>query len=322
MAVLVTGIGYIGARLVERLLERGEEVIGLDNFFSTDKKTLLRLARHPRAHFLKGSITNPKAVESAFSLGPHIEVVYHLAAQASGHPEAANSRYTEATNLTGPRLLLDIMRQHGTFNLVFASSLRVYGEDVGRLPAEDSPYGEFADLSHLSKYYTEKLLEMYCCLYGFNAASLRLGVTYGLSPVMKESYRFMTAPNKFCLQAVRGQAVSVYSDKPTYVGFIHVDDAAGALSCLPGNFQGCAAFNGATEITTVHHLAALVAREGERLGLPVFLNGAAADDEYPAKGPLFSPRLAEMGFEPRHCLVDGVREVLGHFLKAKGKMPS
>jgi len=317
MAVLVTGIGYIGARLVERLLDRGEEVIGLDNLFSTDRKALRKLARHPRFHLLRGSVANPKALEAAFAYGPRVETVYHLAAQASGHPEAASARYTETTNLLGPRLLLEAMRGHGASNIVFASSLRVYGEDVGHLPGEDAPYGEFTDLSHLSKCYAEKLLEMYSRLYGLNAAALRLGVTYGLSPVMKEDYRFMTAPNKFCLQAARGEEIALYSAKPTYVGFIHVDDAAGALMRLPGDLQGYAAFNGATEVAPIHHVAKLVAQEGERLGVSVRVKPALMEQDYPSKGPLISCRLTDLGFRAGYRLADGVREALGYFLRKR-----
>ena len=108
MAVLVAGIGYIGAQLVRDLLTSGEEVVGVDNLFATDALAIERLAASPRWHFVRGNFGNPRVLAEAFAQRP-ISAVYCLAAQASAHPRAATPRYTESSNLLAPRTLLEAM---------------------------------------------------------------------------------------------------------------------------------------------------------------------------------------------------------------------
>ena len=117
MAILVAGLGYIGAALAERLLRAGERVVGIDNGFATDRPVLARLAEHPAFRLVEGSVTSPRTIARAFARQP-IEVVYQLAAQASAHPAAASSRYTETTNLTGPRVVLDAATRHAVPRVV------------------------------------------------------------------------------------------------------------------------------------------------------------------------------------------------------------
>lgn len=269
MAVLVAGVGYIGARLVELLLQRGEEVVAIDNFFSTSAQAIATLRKQDRFLFFRGSITNPAALRRAFSV-KQISTVFCLAAQASAHPDAAPVKYTEITNLIGPRMILDCAREFGIAKIVFASSFKVYGHSLPPVVDEDTPYGRFSDLSHLSKYYVEKLLEMYAAEYGLTCLPLRMGIAYGISPVMKTDYRFMTVPNKFCLQAARGQEIELHVGCDSPAGFIHVADAAEALfQASAGDFTGYKPINVVTEVCSVAQVAACVREAAEQRGLQV-----------------------------------------------------
>src|SRR5207244_13646580 len=106
-------------------------------------------------------------------------------------------------------------------------SFREDGDDLtGQTVDEQTPYGRVGDLSHLSKIYVEQLARM----LGLPFVSVRLGVTYGLSPIMKTTTTtpaFMTVPNLFCQRAADGDALHVLEDRP--MAFIHVADAAAAL---------------------------------------------------------------------------------------------
>src|SRR4051812_43644996 len=149
LAVLVTGIGYMGAALAEALLAHGERVVALDNRFSTDERAIGRLVA-AGMEFVAGDIAEPADVEAAFSRAP-ISAVYHFAAQASAHPDAADAAYTEHSNLQGPRVVLDAMLRHGVGTIAYASSFKVYGERLAGTIDERHPYGTFRDMSHLSK---------------------------------------------------------------------------------------------------------------------------------------------------------------------------
>src|SRR5205823_2387168 len=108
--------------------------------------------------------------------------------------------------------------------VVFGGSFRVYGDElVGQCVDEQTPYGRVGDLSHLSKLYVEQLARM----LGTRFVSVRLGITYGLSPVMKTTPQLMTVPNLFCQRAARGAPLEVLEDRP--MAFIHVIDAAETL---------------------------------------------------------------------------------------------
>lgn len=314
MAVLVTGVGYIGAKLVERLLERGEEVAAVDNFFSTDARVVNGFGERKGFKLVKGSVTNVKALRSAFS-SADISAVYSLAAQASASPQAASIRYTENTNLLGPRLLLDCMREFGVSKVVYASSFKVYGQALPPVVTEDAPYGAFGDLSHLSKCYSEKLLEMYASLHGLTCLSIRLGIVYGLSPVMKTDYRFMTAPNKFCLQAARGDDIELHPGCDLPTGFIHVADAADIMvqACDESSFSGYVPINAVAETCSIAQVAEFVAAEAERRGLSVKIRRPAAAEMPRVRQVAVSSRFEAFFRQPRRRLQETVGEVIDYF---------
>ncbi|MHB0871370.1 MAG: NAD-dependent epimerase/dehydratase family protein, partial [Chloroflexota bacterium] len=221
MGSLVTGIGYIGARLVEMLLDSGETVVGIDNLFSTDPEAVRRLAGRPGFLLVEGDVADEATVRRAFASGVAVDTVYHLAAQSSANPSAAPIRYTEESNLIGPRVVLEQACAAGATGFVFGSSLQLYGRRVEGLVDESRPYGPILDIAHLSKVYVEKLMEMFSHTRGLRCVAARLGLVYGLGPVMKTDPRFMTAPNRFAWQAVRGEPLRVDASGFYPTGMIH-----------------------------------------------------------------------------------------------------
>jgi nucleoside-diphosphate-sugar epimerase len=313
MTALVLGAGYIGSALVAHLLRNGERVVALDNFFSTDEAAGRGLAGPDRLEVVRGSVADQVAVDAAFRAARGAEVVYNLAAQASARPDAATPEYTEEANLRGPRVVLEAQRRFGVPTQVYASSLRVYGDSLPVDADESAPYGRFSDLSHLSKVYVEKLLEMHVGLTrgAIRGRSVRLGLVYGPAPVMKEDYRFMTAPNKFCLQVARGEGLWVWGE--SRLGLIHVEDAARALVLAADPALGeYAAANAVAEVTTVPEVALLVAEVAAERGLAVRIDPALPPTRRPVER--MRSRLDGLGFEPRHHLRDALAETLDYFL--------
>jgi nucleoside-diphosphate-sugar epimerase len=229
VATLLTGPGYIGASLLRRLGPGAAPVVTLDNCFSTPREAI-SAALPPGTHLVEGDVSDPVAVARAFDLlrnghgrSPTAATVFHLAAQPSASVAARAPELTERSNLVGARVVLEAARERGA-QVIFGGSFRVYGDDLaGGWVDEDTPYGQVGDLSHLSKIYVEQLARM----LGVRFASVRLGITYGLSPIMKTTPAFMTVPNLFCQRAARGEVLRVLEDRP--MAFIHVEDAATAL---------------------------------------------------------------------------------------------
>ena len=317
MAVLLIGVGYIGSQIAVALLERGEEVVAIDNFFSTDSKAVRRLSKNPGFHLIRGDVADPRTLDKVFSAGVALTVVYHLAAQSSAHPDAATPDYTERTNLRAPRLLLDAMLAHGVSTLVFGSALKVCGDALLPLVTESTPYGVFHDLSHLSKCYVEKLMEMYADIHGVRCIAVRLGICYGVSPVMKQDPKFMTVVNKFCRQAVCGQPLAVSRSGLLPQGFIHVEDAAAALiqAAEARDLQGFAPVNAASEVESVLEVAQMVGAAAARRGIAVEVVTEASAVETKAR-PQVSSRFE---FQFRHNLEYGIRELLVYWEKVAGR---
>ncbi len=311
MAALLTGVGYIGAALVRRLLERERRVVALDNFYSTSRAAIA--AALPAAvEFIEGDVAEAADVARAFDQATVTDqreslTVYHLAAQASAAVAVRDPEVTERTNLVGARLVLQAARARGA-RVVFGGSFRVYGDALlGQTVDEATPYGRVGDLSHLSKIYVEQLGRM----LGGAFVSVRLGVTYGLSPVMKSDPPFMTVPHLFCQRALRGQALQVLEDRP--LAFVHVDDAVEALllaaACAGSEWQ---VVNAAPEVATIGQVARTVQRLMHARGSWTRIEGAASSEA------TFSvrSRLTEMGYRPGRTLERGLAAVVEHFARA------
>jgi nucleoside-diphosphate-sugar epimerase len=282
-----------------------------------------RLSKHPRFTLVRGSINSARSIERAFQVasGP-VDVVYHLAAQASAHPQAAPPAYTEQTNLVAPRLVYETAASRGAQALVFGSSFRVYGDALHGIVGEDASYGYIGDLSHLSKVYAEKLFEMLAgqpSVVGqapIPVANVRLGVVYGLGPIMKHDPRFLTVPNLFCLRTVGGQQLHVHAGANRPIGFLHLDDAVQALRCSADLARklgsGAQIVNAVSEVLGVGEVAAIVKQAAISRGLTPQIEGA---------GPLTGPRwsvassLDAAGFRPTRTMAESLPAVLDYYAR-------
>jgi nucleoside-diphosphate-sugar epimerase len=302
VAVLLTGLGYIGAALTQRLAQRGERVVALENFYCTPREAVLRT----RADLIEGDVADPADVARLFDAAPDATLLFHLAAQPSASVAANDPDTTERTNLTGARLVLERAARRG-IPVVFGGSFRVYGDELesNQIVDEQTPYGRVADLSHLSKIYIEQLARM----LGGAFVSVRLGVAYGVSPIMKTAPAFMTVPNLFCKLAACGEDLHVLQDRP--LAFIHVADAAEALLFAADRLARSAGYdvvNAAPEVMTVGQLARTVQRLAQARGTWARLQGESASEA----GFQVASRLD--GFEPKRHLAEALGEVLDYFL--------
>ena len=305
MAVLVCGVGYLGSALAGQLLAANEEVVGLDNLFSTDPRAIESLRRHDRFQLVEGDVAEAADVDAALAAAD-VSAVYLLAAQSSPNDAAVDPAYTERTNLRGPRVVLEACAARGVDTLVFGSSLRVYGQPLPAGFDECTPYGRQGDLSHLSKIYAEKLLELHAGRRAMRAVSARLAIVYGLGPVMKREPSFMTVPNRFAWQASRGETLRVNPGQGT-VPLLHVDDAVRALIRL-GDWpaEGYQPVNVLGEECALGELAGLVVAEARARGLE-------ARAEVPDERPTPARGRSRWTEAPTRRLDEGVRELLDYF---------
>lgn len=184
MRVLVTGAaGFIGSRLSERLLERGDEVLGYDNVngYYDPRLKEARLDRLlPRAGFrcVRAALEDRQALEAAFGEFAPQRVV-NLAAQAGVRYSLENPHAYIDSNIVGFMNVLEACRHHGAEHLVYASSSSVYGANR-KLPFDvadsvDHPVSMYA----ATKKANELMAHTYSHLFALPTTGLRFFTVYG-----------------------------------------------------------------------------------------------------------------------------------------------
>jgi UDP-glucuronate 4-epimerase len=184
MKVLVTGTaGFIGSHVAQRLLERGDEVVGLDNLsdyydVTLKKARLARFADHPGYTHIQADLADRAAIEQAFAVHRPQRVV-HLAAQAGVRYAAENPHVYISSNVTGFLHVLEGCRHHGVEHLVFASTSSVYGANTAMPFSEHKSAEHPLTLYAASKKANEQMAHSYAHLYGIPCTGLRFFTVYG-----------------------------------------------------------------------------------------------------------------------------------------------
>src|SRR3990167_3483923 len=167
MSVVVTGAaGFIGSNLVDRLLQEGYKVTGIDNFVTGQKKFLTKARQNPNFTLLEMDLLDNARLKKACK---GAEMIFHLAANAdvrfgTEHPHRDLEQNTLVTYN-----VLEAMRKNSIKKIAFASTGSVYGEAKVIPTPEDSPFPIQTSLYGASKAAAEGLISAYCEGFGFKA---------------------------------------------------------------------------------------------------------------------------------------------------------
>jgi UDP-glucuronate 4-epimerase len=223
MRILVTGAaGFIGSRLSERLLARGDEVLGYDNLNdyydpALKEARLARLQPHDRFSFAKASLEDRPALERAFTEFQPQRVV-NLAAQAGVRYSLENPHAYIDSNIVGFMNILEACRHGGIEHLVYASSSSVYGANR-KLPfaVEDSvdhPVSMYA----ATKKANELMAHTYSHLFGLPTTGLRFFTVYG--PWGRPDMALFL----FTRKILAGEPIDVFNHGHHSRDFTYIDD--------------------------------------------------------------------------------------------------
>jgi UDP-glucuronate decarboxylase len=252
MKVLVTGgAGFIGSHLCERLISQGHEVVCLDNFFTGRRDNIRHLLDSPRFELLRHDVCEPLLVQ--------VDQIYNLACPASPVHYQYNPIKTVKSNVMGTLNMLVLARRVGA-RILQASTSEVYGEPHLH-PQPESYWGNVNPVGLRSCYdegkrVAETLMMDYHRQNRVDTRIARIFNTYG--PRMAESDGRVVS--NFIVQALRGEALTLYGDGSQTRSFCYVDDLVEGLIRLmnadglhePVNLGNPAEFS-------IHQLAVAVA---------------------------------------------------------------
>lgn len=161
MAILVTGgAGYIGSHTVLALLERGEEVVVLDNLINASEESLRRAEQlaGKAAVFCQGDVRDAACLSRIFGEHKIASVIHFAGLKAVGESTRKPLEYYQ-NNVAGTLVLLEAMRDAGVHQFIFSSSATVYGEDAPVPYREDMPIGGTTSPYGTSKWMVEQILQ-------------------------------------------------------------------------------------------------------------------------------------------------------------------
>ena len=310
--VLVTGgAGFLGSHLVERLLERGDEVLCVDNLFTGTRRNVEHLLDHPRFEFLRHDVTFPLYVE--------VDRIWNLACPASPVHYRHDPVQTTKTSVHGAINMLGLAKRLRARSFQ-ASTSEVYGDPVVHPQTEDywgnvNPIGPRSCYDE-GKRCAETLFFDYHRQHRLDIRVARIFNTYG--PRMHPNDGRVVS--NFIVQALRGQDITVYGDGSQTRSFCFVDDlieAAMRFMDLPGGDDGAPGFPGPLNLGnpaefTIRELAErVVSLTGS--GSRIVSRPLPGDDPMQRRPDVRLARERLAGWVPQVQLEDGLRRTIAYF---------
>lgn len=235
--VVTGGAGFIGSHISAALLERGHDVVVVDNLFSGKRSNLegaqesVSSADPGTLTFVEASVLDAEALTGALK---GAAAVFHQAAIASVPRSFADPAATLRANIEGTAQVLECCRAVGVARVVMASSSSLYG-DTPTLPKHEgmplTPLSPYA----LSKAVDEQLLSMWSRQYGLETVGLRYFNIFG--PRQDPNSEYAAVIPKFITRMLAGRAPTIYGDGGQSRDFTFIDNAV-AANLLAGGVDG------------------------------------------------------------------------------------
>jgi len=286
-AVVTGGAGFIGSNLADVLVERGADVVVVDDL-SSGKRDFV----NPSATFVEGDIR--QGIDAAGA-----DVVFHLAAQADVQTSVRRPDHDAAVNVVGTVQVLESARRAGA-QVVFASTGgAIYGECDGPAP-EDGPLAPVSPYG-IAKLCAEQYLQGWNRIHGSRHVVLRFGNVFG---PRQDSSLEGGVVSIFLERLARGEATTIFGDGLQTRDFVYVGDVVDALLAAGGHDGGVFNVGTGTE-TTVLDLHQLCAKAAGVDADPRFEPARLGDAR---RSVLDVSRAAsELGWRARTPLADGLQ---------------
>jgi dTDP-glucose 4,6-dehydratase len=307
--IVITGAaGFIGSHLSEALLDRGYEVIGIDNLLTGDTANIAHLANRDFT-FIKHDVTNYIYVE-----GP-VHFVLHWASPASPIDYLELPIPTLKVGALGTHKALGLAKAKGA-RFVLASTSEVYGDPLEH-PQQESYWGNVNPVGPRGVYdeakrFAEAMTMAYHRYHGVDTRIVRIFNTYG--PRMRP--RDGRVVSNFIVQALTGEPLTIYGDGSQTRSFCYVSDEVEGIYRLFMNGDSNPTNIGNPNEFTVRQLAELVVElTGTKSQI---VSRPLPTDDPKVRQPDISRARSMLGWEPEVPLREGVQRTIEYFRKVLG----
>ena len=241
MRVLVTGsAGFIGFHVSKALLDRGDTVVGFDNFNAYYDATLKEkrnalLEKHPNFRLVRGNLENISGLQLSFDLlnNPSSDTrVCHLAAQAGVRHSIEHPDEFIQSNILGFHNTIDLARKHNVEGFIYASTSAVYGDNEKVPFSEEDRTDDQASLYGMTKKANELEARVYSKRYGMYTTGLRFFTVYG--PWGRPDMALFL----FTDAILKGNPLQIFGQGKMRRDWTYVDDiVAGILAAIDKNYS-------------------------------------------------------------------------------------
>ena len=314
--ILVTGgSGFLGSHLCEKLLQMGNEVLSVDNYFSGRKENIAHLISNPYFEAMRHDVTFPLYVE--------VDEIYNLACPASPIHYQFDPVQTTKTNVHGAINMLGLAKRIKA-KILQASTSEVYG-DPQRHPQSEDYWGHVNPVGIRSCYDEGKRCAETLFFDYYRQHTLRIKVarifnTYG--PRMQPNDGRVVS--NMIIQALQNKPITIYGDGTQTRSFCYVDDLIEALIRLmnsPDDFKGPVNLGNPTETSILELAQMIIELAGSRSSLEY---QELPSDDPKKRCPDISWAKEKLGWKPKVPLKEGLTKTIEYFeeLMKKDELPA
>ncbi len=303
--ILVTGgAGFLGSHLCERLLNEGNDVLCVDNFYTGSKDNVKHLLTHPHFELMRHDVTFPLYVE--------VDEIYNLACPASPPHYQFDPVQTTKTSVHGAINMLGLAKRLKA-KILQASTSEVYGDPEIHPQTEDywgrvNPVG-IRSCYDEGKRCAETLFFDYWRQHQVDIKVVRIFNTYG--PRMDPNDGRVVS--NFIMQALQGKDITIYGDGQQSRSFCYVDDLIDGMIRMmngPEGFTGPVNIGNPGEFTMIE-LAQQVVKLTQSKSQLVFM--PLPQDDPKQRQPSIELAKAQLTWQPKIALQDGLLKTIQYF---------
>lgn len=303
--ILITGgAGFVGSHLCERLLNEGNEVFCLDNFFTGQKKNVIHLLDNPYFELIRHDVTSPFFIEA--------DEIYNLACPASPVHYQYNPIKTIKTSVMGAINMLGLAKRIKA-KILQASTSEVYGDPLVH-PQSESYWGHVNPIGIRSCYdegkrSAETLFMDYKRQNDVNIRIIRIFNTYGPNMHPHDG----RVVSNFIVQALQNQDITIYGDGQQTRSFQFVDDLVEGMirmMAAPDSFTGPVNIGNPNEFTILELAQKVIHLTGSKSKI---INEPLPSDDPLMRQPDISLAKKELNWEPKIQLDEGLIKTIEYF---------